>query len=144
MTNLFLKVNKDLFNLGLNPTEILVLAQIMEYETNTGDFFMSNEALAKNYGVSESTINRTMKALETKGFITRTTRNVKGGKERHININYIQIQEQLTSVNLDVVENDKNDLQTSNCTLTNFNLTFDKKQNDTIKDKLIDNSKEKK
>jgi hypothetical protein len=26
MTNLFLKVNKDLFKLGLNPTEILLLA----------------------------------------------------------------------------------------------------------------------
>jgi hypothetical protein len=26
MTNLFLKVNKDLFKLKLNPTEILVLA----------------------------------------------------------------------------------------------------------------------
>jgi hypothetical protein len=31
MNNVFLKVNKDLFKLKLNPTEILLLAQIMEY-----------------------------------------------------------------------------------------------------------------
>ena len=31
MANVFLKVDKDLFSLDLNPTEILTLAQIMEF-----------------------------------------------------------------------------------------------------------------
>ena len=42
MTNIFLEVNKDLFKLGLNPAEILLLAQVMEYERNTGDFFTAS------------------------------------------------------------------------------------------------------
>lgn len=42
MTNYFLKVNKDLFSLGLTPIEILILAQIMEFNNNTGDCFISN------------------------------------------------------------------------------------------------------
>jgi hypothetical protein len=31
MTNKFLKVDKDWFKLGLNPTEILIIAQIAEF-----------------------------------------------------------------------------------------------------------------
>lgn len=43
MANVFLKVDKDLFKLGLNPTQILILAQVIEFNTNTGDCFISNE-----------------------------------------------------------------------------------------------------
>ena len=44
MTNNFLKVNKDFFKLELNPTEILILSQIEEYNRTTKDCFMSDEA----------------------------------------------------------------------------------------------------
>ena len=134
MTNLFLKVNKDLFKLGLNPTEILVLAQIMEFNTNTGDCFMSDKAFAEAFGVSESTISRELKVLEKKGFITRTTKNIKGGKERHITINAEKIEQELTIVNLTVDE----DIQESNCLLSNVNLPVVNRQIDFIKDNSIE------
>lgn len=38
-----LQVNKALFKLELNPTEILTLAQILEFERTTGDFYMSDK-----------------------------------------------------------------------------------------------------
>lgn len=120
MTNLFLKVDKDLFNKGLNPTEILVLAQITEFNTNTGDCFISDEALANQFGVSAKTISRTIAALEEKGLIIKETKNVKGGKERHIKIP-----------------------QRTICPLTTDNLSIDKGQIYSIKDNIKDNIKDK-
>lgn len=129
MANVFLKVDKDLFKLGLNPTEILILAQVKEFETNTGDCFISDKTLAENFGVSESTIKREMKKLEELGYIVRDTKNVKGGKERHIRIN-----NNTTSVNLSLDSNYK--CQNEPC--TSVNLSLDKCQNDTIKDNIKD------
>lgn len=132
MANYFLKVDKDLFKLGLNPTEILILAQIMEFNTNTGDCFISDKTLADNFGVSESTVKREIKNLEQLGYISRDTKNVKGGRERHITVNHNKIDEQLTKLNLTLVENNK----AQNDTCTKLNLSFDKVQNDTIKDNI--------
>lgn len=86
MSNVFLKVDKDLFKLGLNPTEVLIYAQIIEFNTNTQDCFMSDKAFAEMLGVSEKTISRALANLETKGLIKRETKNVRNGKERHIHI----------------------------------------------------------
>lgn len=130
MTNLFLKVNKDLFGLGLNPTEILLLAQIMEFNTNTGDCFISNKTLAENFGVSESTIKRELERLEKLGYITRETRNIKGGKERHMVVNM----DKLTSSKLSLV--DTNKVQNEPC--TRLKMSFDKVQNEPIKDNIKD------
>lgn len=113
MTNLFLKVNKDLFSLGLTPIEILILAQIMEFNTNTGDCFISNQTLAAQFGVSEKTISRSVANLEGKGFITRNTENVQKGKERHMTADLAKI---------DAAAKDK--------------LTLGSKTNESAKDKM--------
>lgn len=91
MTDKFLKVNKDLFLLGLNPIEILVLAQIIEFNTNTGDCFMSDKAFAQAFGVSERTVSRAVQNLEDKGFITRATKNTGSGRERHMLVDFNKI-----------------------------------------------------
>lgn len=145
MTNLFLKVNKDLFKLKLNPTEILLLAQVMEYQTNTGDFFMSDDVLADNFGVSSKTISRSLKALEDKGYICRTTKNTKGGKERHITVNLVKIEEQLAKDKMTVdssTEDETKDSQQTKCPLPTDKMSLDKGQNDFIKDKGIDKEKD--
>ena len=84
MANNFLMVEKSLFGSGLTPIELLVLSQIMEFNRTTGDCFIGNAAMAKNFGVSEKTISRAMTTLEEKGYIVRDTRNTQKGKERHI------------------------------------------------------------
>lgn len=157
MTKLFLKVNKDLFKLGLNPTELLILAQIIEFDNNTGDCFISDEVLAENFGVSKSTISRSIKSLVDKGLVNKDTKNAKGGKIRHLSAKIDKIEEilkemkkeeekeeeQLTKVNL-TVDNESKSSQMSNCLLTTSNLTIDKEQNDSIKDKGIDKGIDKK
>lgn len=140
MTNNFLKVNKDFFKLELNPTEILILSQIEEYNRTTKDCFMSDEAFAAQFGVSKSTISREMKVLESKGFITRETKNVKGGKERHIHINFNNIESALTNINLTL----DGSQQTSNCLLTNVKLPIVNKQNDSIKENIKEKRKDNK
>lgn len=142
MTNIFMKVNKDLFKLGLNPAEILILAQVIEFDTNTGNCFITDKQLAEQFGISESTVSREIKKLETMGFIKRDTKNVKGGKERIIKVLHNNIEKKLTSVKLSVDDEEKQDLQTSNCLLTTGNLLDDKQQNDLIKDNLKDNLKD--
>lgn len=126
MANYFLKVDKGLFGSGLNPLEILLVSQINEFQVNTGDCFISDKKLAENFGVSESTITRALKSLETKGYITRYTRNTNTGKERHIKVNS-------AIVNLPVEEERANSkltfAQESICTLR-------KQQNDLIKDNI--------
>ena len=136
MSNYFLKVDKDLLGKGLTPIEILIVAQIAEFQTNTGDCFISDKALADNYGVSESTISRAIKALEAKGIVKRTTKNVRGGKERHLEVSL----QQLTSGKMTV----ENTLQASNCSLTTSKMTVDNKQNDLIKDNIKDKGKDNK
>lgn len=89
---MFLKVDKGLFNLGLNPTQILILAQVIEFQTNTGDCFISDSQLSQQFGVSESTVKREVKKLEDLGYITRYTRNTQTGRERHIKANLESLQ----------------------------------------------------
>lgn len=131
MSNYFLKVDKTLFKQGLSPLEILLIAQIAEFNNNTGDCFISDKTLADNFGVSESTISRTIKALETKGFIVRETRNTQKGKERHIRV------VEPATCNLTVAENGASVKMTvaqqANCNLRT-------QQNDIIKDNIKDNS----
>ena len=149
MSNYFMKVDKDLFKLGLSPIEILIVAQVMEFNTNTGDCFISDKTLAENFSVSESTITRTLKGLETKGLISRNTKNAKGGKERHITVNT----EVITKIIKDKEKEKEKDnttskmpldesIQPSKRLLTTSKLTIDNKQNDLIKDKGIDKGKD--
>jgi DNA-binding MarR family transcriptional regulator len=122
MSKGFLQIDKSLFELGLNPTEILVLAQIMEYNRTTGDFFMSDDAMGKQFGVSSKTISRALAVLEEKKLIVRETKNVQKGKERHI---------KLTKDNLTLDSNPKDKMsvvEETNCPLS-------KGQNDLIKEK---------
>ena len=132
MSNYFMKVDKGLFAIGLTPIEILVISQITEFQNNTGDCFISDKVLAENFGVSESTISRTLKALEAKGIIVRTTKNVRGGKERHLAVNLAKLNNDLTTGKMTV----EKDLQASNCSLSTSKLTVDNKQNDLIKDNI--------
>ena len=93
MTNKFLMVSKDLFKLGLAPLEILILSQVMEYDRTTGDCFMSDKAFAEAFGVSESTVSRAIKSLvDVRGFIQKETKNIKGGRVRHMTINFIELE----------------------------------------------------
>lgn len=132
--NYFLKVDKELFNSGLSPLEILLVAQVTEFQNNTGDCFISDKVLAENFGVSESTITRALKALETKGYITRETKNVRNGKERHIKVNEYPTTSKMTDA--------QNGASSKMLVGQQSNCLLGKQQNDLIKDNIIDNRKD--
>lgn len=83
---MFLRVDKDLFNKGLSPIEILIIAQIAEFEKNSGDCYMSDKVFSEQFGVSEKTVSRTLASLEERHIIIKSTKNVKGGKERRLKL----------------------------------------------------------
>lgn len=139
MTDKFLKLNKDLWKLKLNANEQQILSYIMEFDKNTGDCFISDETFSMYLNTSKSTVSREIKALELMGYVVRNTKNVKGGKERHLKVNQKKIEEDISNVNLSLVAP-----QQSKCLLSNVNLLIDNKQNDLIKDKLKDNLKDNK
>lgn len=93
--NSYLMVSKSLFRLGLSSTQILILAQVAEFNRTTGDCFISNKTMSDYFGVSESTIKREIKDLVNRGFITLNTKNTKDGRERHITLNQENIDKEI-------------------------------------------------
>lgn len=87
MANLFLKVDKRFYFLGVDPLGILILSQINEYTSKGMTCFISNEQLAKQFGSSLSTVKRTITNLEKMGYLNRDTKNTNQGKERFLTIN---------------------------------------------------------
>ena len=78
MSNLFLQVDKDLLGKGLKPIDILILAQVKEFERNKCECFLTNEQFAEMFGESVSTIKRTLDKLEKEKLIKRDTKYVDG------------------------------------------------------------------
>lgn len=138
LNNTFLAVDKGLFKIGLNPTQILLMAQVLEYQRNTGNFFMSDETLGNQFGVSYKTISREIKDLCEKGYLVKETKNTQTGKKRNIVANLTAIQEAIKKAasgeesgeaGVEVSPTDKMSFpQRTNCPLRNG-------QNDFIKDK---------
>ena len=130
MSNLFLKVDKDLFNKGLNPTQILIMAQIEEFMRTTGDCHVTDAQFAEMFGMSTTTISREIKKLCEMGLVQKETKNIQHGKQRNltltsINLPIVKSNETSTTVNLPIAEE-------SNCLLRN-------EQNDLIKDNVKEN-----
>lgn len=127
--NTFLKVDKDLFNLGLNPAQILIIAQVMEFQRNNCDCYITDKQLSENFGVSEKTISREIKNLIDLQFLSKETTNTRSGRKRKLYIKYPT--DNLTGAN------GQNDLCPTD------NLSNANGQNDLIKDNIKDNIKEK-
>lgn len=84
-----------------------------------------------------------MEALENRGFITRETKNVKGGKERHIKVNTYNIQQALTTDKTSLVNNNDDEIpQRTKRPLTTDKTSLVNGQNDSIKENIKDNLKD--
>jgi transcriptional antiterminator len=135
MTNLFLKINKDLFKLGLNPTELIILAQIMEFDTNNKVCYMTNEQFAEMLNVSERTVSRALNdTLQSKGYITII--NPKS-KSRSFQLNKSIIEEDVRQIVLEEKKHRQNVVDNID------NLSNEHRQNDFIKDNVKDKVKDK-
>jgi DNA-binding Lrp family transcriptional regulator len=77
MSNNFLKVNKEwLSNTEFSLLEKLIVAQINEYERETGLCYMTDKQFAVAFGVSTQQVTRAMKKLADNNIIQRNTKTV--------------------------------------------------------------------
>lgn len=131
MANLFLKVDKRFFFLGIDPLGILILSQIDEYTSKGMTCFISNEQLAKQFGSSLSTVKRTIANLEKMEYLNRDTKNTNQGKERFLTLNQETIEKTYAKAQSELCQSARlteNLAQGSTCSLR-------KGQNGPIKDK---------
>lgn len=131
MANLFLKVDKRFFFLGIDPLGILILSQIDEYTSKGMTCFISNEQLAKQFGSSLSTVKRIIANLEKMEYLNRDTKNTNQGKERFLTLNQETIEKTYAKAQSELCQSARlteNLAQGSTCSLR-------KGQNGPIKDK---------
>ena len=74
----FLQVDKDLLGKGLKSIDVLILAQVKEFERNKCECYITNEQFAEMFGESVSTIKRSLDKLEKEKLIKRDTKYVDG------------------------------------------------------------------
>ena len=74
----FLQVDKDLLGKGLKSIDVLILAQVKEFERNKCECFLTNEQFAEMFGESVSTIKRSLDKLEKEKLIKRDTKYIDG------------------------------------------------------------------
>ena len=127
MDGKFLRIFKDWFYLDVNPTELLILSQVAEYNLNNYECFESDEKFAKNFNVSISTISRAIKSLKDKQYLKVITVNTQGGRKRTLIYNQEFVEAAIVKMKF-AEANSQND----NC--GNVKLTFSNEQNDLIKD----------
>ena len=78
MSNLFLQVDKDFLGKGLKPIDILILAQVKEFERNKCECFLTNEQFSEMFGDSVRTVARSLDRLEEMKLIKRDTKYIDG------------------------------------------------------------------
>ena len=78
MENKFLAVNKDYFGLGLKSLDLLIIAQVDEFQRNKCPCYVTNDQFSAMFGESVATIMRSLVKLERLHILTRTTNYVEG------------------------------------------------------------------
>lgn len=133
MFETFLRIDGNMFKLGLNSEELIILAKVMEFHYNTGKVFVSNETFTKLCGCGESTVKRRIKHLEEMGLISRDTKANQKGKERNIIFHEDKYLE-LTAANDEKVNNSSAKVKMNFPQGSNWSLRKD--QNEPIKENI--------
>ena len=148
MDNNFLAINKDYLNYDLKSIDILIIAQIEEFDRNKNFCHLSNQQFAEMFGESKSTIKRTIDKLEKLNIIKRQTtfikNNGRGNKQRILSLNNRskwKVQNEPTINNGKSIMNPPSKMEGSNVDNGRFKNAQWKVQNDPIKDNIKDNIK---
>jgi DNA-binding Lrp family transcriptional regulator len=87
----FLAVSKQYLDIGLKSIDIMIIAQIEEFERNNCQCYMTNKQFADILGESESTVKRSIQKLDKLNIIKRRTIVVDGhgkaNKQRILTLN---------------------------------------------------------
>ena len=148
MDNNFLAINKDYLNYDLKSIDILIIAQIEEFDRNKNFCHLSNQQFAEMFGESKSTIKRTIDKLEKLNIIKRQTtfikNNGRSNKQRILSLNNRskwKVQNESTIHNGKSIMNPPSKMEGSNVDNGRFKNAQWKVQNDPIKDNIKDNIK---
>lgn len=141
MENKFLAINKKYFNREFKSIELLIIAQIEEFERNNCECYITNEQLSDMFGESISTIKRALSNLETKGIIKRKTSTVSnnGQKSKQRILSIIKVQNEPNLNQNDVKKSNK---QGSYTKKVRFKNEESKVHNEPIKEKKKENKKD--
>ena len=141
MENKFLAIDKKYFNKEFKSIELLIIAQIEEFERNNCECYITNEQLSDMFGESISTIKRALSSLETKGIIKRKTSTVSNNgrksKQRILSISKVQ-----NEPNLNQNDVKKSNKQGSDAKKVRFKNEESKVHNEPIKEKKKENKKD--
>ena len=139
MFQTFIRIDGDMYKIGLSADEMIILAKIMEFHYQTGKTFVSNESFAEISHCSISTVDRRIKHLEQLGLIKRDTKVTHNGKDRKMYFNESKYLE-LVSSQQEESANDKLSLaETTNCHSQTTNCHLRIRQDGLIKDNIKDN-----
>lgn len=141
MENKFLAIDKKYFNREFKSIELLIIAQIEEFERNNCECYITNEQFSDMFGESISTIKRALSSLETKGIIKRKTSTVSNNgqksKQRILSISKVQ-----NEPNLNQNDVKKSNKQGSDAKKVRFKNEESKVHNEPIKEKKKENKKD--
>ena len=86
----FLKVDKKYFNNNLKPLEILIVAQVEEFNRNNRACYLTNKQFAEMFCVGTATVARTIDSLVELGYLKRCTQlindNGQASRVRHLSV----------------------------------------------------------
>lgn len=143
----FLALNKKYLRLGLKSIDLMIIAQIEEFQRNGCACYITNEQLSEQFGESESTIKRSIDKLEKMNIVKRNTSFVKGqgrsNKQRTLSINPFnqwKVQNEPTKSTECKVQ--KSEMEGSNVDDGRFKNDEWKVHNEPIKENLKENIKD--
>lgn len=86
----FLKVDKKYFNNNLKPLEILIVAQVEEFNQNGRKCYLTNQQFAEMFNVGTATVARTIDSLVNAGYLIRNTQvitdNGQASRTRYLSV----------------------------------------------------------
>lgn len=135
MENNFLAINKEYFKSGLKSIDLLIIAQVEEFQRNKCECFITNKQFSEMFGESESTIKRSLDKLEEMGIIKRKTITNGNGSNKS-RVRTLSICKARFKMNLGSKE------QGSNIEEARFKNEISKVHNEPIKEKEKDNIKD--
>lgn len=140
MSNNFLKVNKEwLSNTEFSLLEKLIVAQINEYERETGLCYMTDKQFAVAFGVSTQQVTRAMKKLADNNIIQRNTKTVSNNGQASKYRTLKAIVKSDYSLEKGIVKNEKRNSQNDSQGIVTSDYI-----KDNLKDNIKDNLRERK
>lgn len=138
----FLAVEKQWLGSGLDSLELLIIAQIAEYQRQKWPCYVTDKQMALLFGVSDRTICRYLEALEEKGMIVRETKTVGEAGRIHRRRTLRIVDDQLENMKIgNKCGRQNDDMSQTKCRDNTVKMSQCYRQNGVIKESLKENEK---